>query len=216
MQAQTKLINKKAEEFLKEIKMLISENLTYKLDFFENIENSVLFCINRKLNITISIFNGSLSLTEFSEIVNGWWKNSEYSQPIGYYSDNWLIINWNTKEIEVHNPDYYYLDLYYKVALNEDLFLKVFLKAAQIIYNYGIERDSFDNNLIFGYNIYERRRLAEEFAIDAGGEIYFEFWKQFWTAWSDEEILEAGPLGYYNLDLPEGIISDGDKFVKVK
>lgn len=213
MQAQTKLINQKAEEFLKKFVHLVAEKFKINDEEFESLRGSILEVASMKLHGFTGISVLNLSIDPYLGILG--WDNETLSEPFGSFYDDWLLVNFETKEIEVRSPNFY-LDLFYKVALNEKLFMEIFLKAAQILFNYGNERNWFENKLMIGLNIYERRRLAEEFADSAGGDKYFEFWKQFWTAWSDEEILEAGPIGYYNLDLPEGIILEGDKFVKVK
>lgn len=203
-------INERANGFLAELSNLL-DNINYDKSFVETKYNSILECISKKLKKSVSAFD--LSISTFPEIYGGW-EHSDYSEMLGSYLDDWLNINLESKEIEIHNPDYYYMDLFYKVANNEDSFLKLFLELAKIIGQYGYDKNYFENKLLLSFNIYQRRVLSEKFAHEAGGEIYYEFWKNYWIAWPDEEIFEAGPIGY-DLDLPDTIKQEGDKYVWV-
>lgn len=204
-------INEKANSFLSQLSKLLVKDIKYKREPCISENESLLIQISSKLNEGIDLFN--FSLNPYSDYLNGW-DMEFYSAPVGMFNGDWININYKTNEVEVHYLEYYYFDLFYKIAKNEDSFLILFLELAKIIGEYGYDKNYLENKLFLGFNIYERRVLAEKFTHMAGGEIYFEFWENYWTSWSDERILKAGPNGY-GLDLPDTIKQDGDKYVWV-
>jgi hypothetical protein len=202
-------INDKANSFLFELSNQL-KNIEFNSNLVELKYDSILECISKKITKSLNFIE--ICIQPFPEIMGGW-DISSFSEPIGDGPNGWIVINFQTKNIEEHNSEYYDFELIHKVARNENAFLSTLIFLANYYKKYlNSNSDEQNYNPRFKSNIYFRRKLAIKLSAIAGGEEFYDFWKEYWMAWSDQEVFEAGPIGYI-LDLPSTLKQEGDKYV---